>query len=74
VVPFNWAQSPLSQSPFEFYGCSPIVGLLGSFLTYGEYCCPYMAGRFCGGVGHFEYPGAEVYFSKWSAWRSGLIS
>jgi hypothetical protein len=23
-----------------------------------------MLGRFCGGVGHFEHPGAEVYFSE----------
>jgi hypothetical protein len=63
-VPYNWVHSFSSYSPFEFYGCPPIVGLLGSFLTYGGYCCPYMLGRFCGVVGHFEYPGAEVQFRK----------
>ncbi len=25
---------------------------------------PFYVGLVCGGVGHFEYPGAEVYFNK----------
>jgi hypothetical protein len=32
-------------------------------LTYAGYCCPCRLGRFRGGVGHSEYPGADSYFS-----------
>ncbi len=33
-------------------------------MTYGGYCCLYKLGKFCGGVGCSEYPGAKVYFSQ----------
>jgi hypothetical protein len=33
-------------------------------LTYAGYCCPCASGRFCGGLGHSEYPGAELHFSN----------
>jgi hypothetical protein len=39
-VPCGVAHSPSSQFSFKFYGCPPIVGSLGSFLTYAGYCCP----------------------------------
>ena len=61
-VPYNWTPSPSSQFPFAFYGLPPIVGLLGSSLTFAGYLCPYQLGTFCGGVCHFRYPGAKVYF------------
>jgi hypothetical protein len=59
-VPYKLLHSPSLRFTFKFYGCPPIVGLSGSFLTYGRYCCPYRLGRFCGGMGHSEYPGAKV--------------
>jgi hypothetical protein len=62
-VLYGVLHSPSSQFPFEFYGYPPIVGLLGAFLTYAGYCCPCRSGRFRGGVGHSEYPGADSYFS-----------
>ncbi len=62
-VLYGVAHSPSSRFPFEFYGHPPIVGLLGAFLTYAGYCCPCRSGRFRGGVGHSEYPGADSYFS-----------
>jgi hypothetical protein len=62
-VPYGVAHSPSSQFPFEFYGCPPIVGLLGAFLTYAGYCCPCRLGRFRGCVSHSGYPGADLYFS-----------
>jgi hypothetical protein len=62
-VPYGVAYSSSSRFPFKFYGCLPIVGSLGAFLTYAGYCCPCRLGRFRGGVGHSEYPGADSYFS-----------
>jgi hypothetical protein len=62
-IPYGVAHSPSSRFPFEFYGCPPIVGLLGAFLTNAGYCCPCRSGRFHSGVGHSEYPGADSYFS-----------
>jgi hypothetical protein len=62
-VPYGVAHSPSSQFPFKFYGHPPIVGSLGAFLTYAGYCCSCRSGRFRGGVGHSEYPGAVSYFS-----------
>ncbi len=64
VVPYGMAHTPSLQSSFEFYGCPLIVDLLGSFLTYVGYYCPCKSGRFRGGVGHSEYPGAKVYFNE----------
>jgi hypothetical protein len=32
-------------------------------LPYAGYCRPCKLGRFCGGMGHSEYPGAKVYFN-----------
>ena len=61
-VPYDWSPSPSSWFPFKFYGSPPIVGSLGSFLTFAGYLCPYHSGVFRGGVGHLHYPGAEVYF------------
>jgi hypothetical protein len=61
-VPYNWSPSPSSQFPFKFYGSPPIAGSLGSILTFVGYLCPYHSRVFCGGVGHFRYPGADVYF------------
>ncbi len=63
-VPYGIAYTPSTQFSFEFYGCPPIVGLLGSFLTYAGYCCPSKLGRFCVGMGCSEYPGAKVYFNN----------
>ncbi len=63
-VPHRVAHTPSLQFLFEFYDCPPIVGLFGSFLTYAGYCCPCKLGRFCGGVGPSEYPGAKVYFNN----------
>jgi hypothetical protein len=62
-VPYGVARSPSSRFSFEFYGCPPIVGSLGAFLTYARYCCPCRSGRFRSGVGLSEYPGADSYFS-----------
>jgi hypothetical protein len=62
-VPYGVPHSPSSRFPFEFYGCPPIFGSLGAFLTYAGYCCPFRSGRFCGGVSHSEYPGTNLYFS-----------
>ena len=43
--------------------------MLGSFFTFAAYLGPYHSGAFHDGVGHFRYPGAEVYFesclNKW---------
>ncbi len=63
-VPYGVAHSPFSQFFFEFFGCSPIVGSLGSFLTYTGYYCPCQLGRFCGGIGHSEYLGAKLHFNN----------
>jgi hypothetical protein len=63
-VPYRVVHYPSSQFPFELYGCPPNVGSLGSFLTYAGYCCPCELGRFRGGVGHSEYPGAKLHFSN----------
>ncbi len=60
-VPYNWCPSPFSQFPFKFYGSPPIVGLLGSFLTFSGYLYPYHLGVFRGRVAHLCYPSAEVY-------------
>ncbi len=58
-IPHGMVHTPSLLFSFEFYGCPPIIGLLGSFLTYAGYCCPYKLGRFRGGVGHSEYPGTK---------------
>jgi hypothetical protein len=63
-VPYRVAHSPSSRFFFKFYGCPPIVSSLGSFLTYAGYCCPCKFGRFRGGVGHSEYPGAKLHFNN----------
>jgi hypothetical protein len=63
-VPYGVGHTPSLEFSFEFYGCPPIVGLWGSFLTYAGYCYPCKLGRFRGGVGHSEYPGAKVYFKS----------
>jgi hypothetical protein len=73
-VPYNWTPSPSSQFSFEFYGSPLITGLLGSFLTYARYLCPYHPGKFHGGMGHFIYPGAEVYFGDClNEWLEQLV-
>jgi hypothetical protein len=60
-VPYNWSPSLSSQFPYDFYGSPPIVGSLGSFLTFAGYLCPYHPGVFRGRVCHLCYPGAELY-------------
>ncbi len=62
-VSYGVAHSPSSRFPFKFYGCPPIVCLLGAFLTYAGYCCPCRLGRFRGCVSHSGYPCADLYFS-----------
>jgi hypothetical protein len=62
-VPYGVAHSPSSRLPFKFYGCPPIVALLGALLTYAGYRCPCRLGRFRGGVSHSGYPGADLYFN-----------
>ncbi len=63
-VPYGVAHSPSSRFSFEFYGCPPIFGSSGSFLTYARYCCPCKLGRFRSGMGHSEYPGAKLHFNN----------
>ncbi len=62
-VPYGVVHTPSLQFFFEFCCCLPIVGSLGSFLTYAGYCSPCKSGKFHGGVGHSEYSGAKVYFN-----------
>ncbi len=64
VVPYGVVHTSSSQFSFEFYGCPPIVGSLGSFLTYAGYCWPFKSARFRGGVGHSEYPGTKWHFNN----------
>jgi hypothetical protein len=61
--PYRVAHTPSSQFSFEFYGCPPIAGSLVSFLTHAGYCCHCKSGRFRGGMGCSEYPGAKLHFS-----------
>ncbi len=63
-IPYGVVHTPSSRFSFGFYGCPPIVGLLGSFLTYAGYCCPCKLVRFCGDVGHSEYLGAKFHFNN----------
>jgi hypothetical protein len=63
-VPYGVAHSSSLQFSFAFYGRLPIVGSLGSFLTYAGYCCPCKSDWFHGGVGHSEYPGAKFHFNN----------